>query len=411
MTEVIMPKMGDGMEEGTLVEWLKQEGEKVKSGEVIGSIQTDKATLELESPGSGVLAGYLIKPGQTVPVGVPIAVLLKAGEELPKDWGSADRKSAPVEAEPVAVAAGQAASSSVAAPGGSERVKASPLARKIASEAGINIESVAGTGPGGRIVEQDVRNAIKQGGTTIAAPVSAPVASPAAVAFTAADEKIPLSRLRQIVASRTAHAKSTVPHFYVTVEVDLEKIQEFRSQFEEEGSGKVSVNDFVVAASVRALRDVPEVNATFQGDSVVRYGAIHIGIAAAVSEGLLVPVVKDAHTMTLRQLSARAKELVTKARDGKLLPDEMTGSTFSISNMGMLDVDSFGAIINEPNAGIVAVGTARKKVVVNEDDELEVRLRMNLTGSFDHRVLDGAIGAKFMNALKGYLENPTRILS
>ena len=398
MTEVIMPKMGDGMEEGTLVEWLKKDGEKVKSGEIIGTIQTDKATLELEAPGSGNLTGFLIKPGQTVPVGVPIALLLKEGESVPSDWGSADRKAAP---EPVAVASSTASPAPTQAPiaSTSERVKASPLAKKIAAELNLDLSNIAGTGPGGRITEKDVRSA---------KPAAAPVTQ---VASTASDVKVPLNRLRQIIAERTSHSKSTVPHFYVTVEVDLEKIQEIRAMFESEESGKVSVNDFVVAASVKALQDMPEVNATYQGDHVLRYGAVHIGVAAAVEDGLLVPVIKNAHAKSLRQLSAAAKDLVKKAREGKLHPDEMSGSTFSISNMGMLNVEDFGAIINEPNCAIVAVSTAQKKVVVNEHDELEVRLRMNVTGSFDHRVLDGAVGAKFMNVLRDYLQNPTRLLS
>lgn len=412
MTEVIMPKMGDGMEEGTLLEWLKKEGDKVRTGEVIGQIQTDKATLELESPGSGFLAGLLIQPGDTVPVGVPIAALLKEGETLPAGWGSgkAAPAAAPVEAEPVAVAAGSA--SAAAAPAAdSGRVKATPLARKIADELGVNLASVVGSGPGGRIVEKDVR------GAAGSAPAAKPAAAPSAPAFipvaaTAEDKVVPLSRLRKIIAERTGHAKQTVPHFYVTVEVDLEKISALRELFEVENSGKVSVNDFVVKASALALQAMPEVNATYQGDSVLRHGAVHIGVAAAVDEGLLVPVIKNAHLKSLRQLSVDAKDLVKKARDGKLLPDEMSGSTFSISNMGMLNVDSFAAIINEPNAAIIAIGTARKRVVVDEEtDELEVRLKMNITGSFDHRVVDGAVGAKFVNLIKDYLENPSRLLS
>ena len=399
MTEVIMPKMGDGMEEGTLVEWLKKDGEKVKSGEIIGTIQTDKATLELEAPGSGNLTGFLIEPGQTVPVGVPIALLLKDGESIPAGWGTADHKSEPAK-EPVAVASSSAAAPVASPIAKSEgRVKASPLAKKIAAELSIDLTGISGSGPGGRITEKDVRSA---------KPSAAPITQ---IAAAANDIKVPLNRLRQIIAERTSHSKSTVPHFYVTVEVDIEKIQELRAMFESEESGKVSVNDFVVAASVKALQAMPEVNATYQGDHVLRYGAVHIGVAAAVEDGLLVPVIKNAHAKSLRQLSSAAKDLVKKAREGKLHPDEMSGSTFSISNMGMLNVEDFGAIINEPNCAIVAVSTAQKKVVVNENDELEVRLRMNVTGSFDHRVLDGAVGAKFMNVLRDYLQNPTRLLS
>jgi len=414
MTEVIMPKMGDGMEEGTLLEWLKKEGESVKSGEIIGTIQSDKATLELESPGSGQLAGILLQPGQTVPVGVPIALLLKAGETVPANWGSGEA-AAPAEApkeEPVAVGVGASASAPSVAPVPAGRVKISPLAKRIAEEAGLDLNSIVGSGPGGRIVEKDVKAAIASG-PKIASPTPAAKAAPAPapVVATGVDSVVTLNRLRQIIAQRTQHAKQTVPHFYVTVEVDVEAIMDLRAQFEAQGAGKVSVNDFVVKASALALAEMPEVNATYQGDTVIRHGNINIGIAAAIEDGLLVPVIHGAQQMSLRQLSAKAKELVAKAREGRLLPDEMGGSTFSISNMGMLDVDNFTAIINEPNAAIVAVSSARKKPIVTADDELEIRMRMNLTGSFDHRVLDGAVGAKFMNVLRGYLENPTRLLS
>ncbi len=411
MTEVIMPKMGDGMEEGTLVDWLKKDGEKVKSGEVIGTIQTDKATLELEAPASGILTGFLIGPGETVPVGRPIAAILRNGEKLPEGWGGAASGSATA---PSQQAAGEPAPSAApaqpeapAAPSASDRIKASPLARKIAAEAGLDLSSVVGTGPGGRIVEKDVRAALAAGPKL----PKFPVAEPAPVSAAPEDTVVKLTRLRQITAQRTAQSKQQAPHFYVTVAVDVDAIQALRRQFEAEGSGKVSVNDFVIRACALALRDMPEVNASFQGDSVVRHGAVNIGMAVAVPDGLTVPVLKNADQLTLRQISAKAKELAAKARDNKLSPDELTGSTFSISNMGMLDVDEFGAIINTPNAAILAVATARKTVVVNDEDEIEIRERMNITLSCDHRVLDGADGARFVNKVKEYLQNPTRLLS
>lgn len=415
MTEVIMPKMGDGMEEGTLLEWLKADGETVKSGEIIGTIQTDKATLELEAPGRGKLTGFLIKPGETVPVGVPIAAILKDGESLPAGWGTGKAAvaevSEPAVEEPVAVAASNAPAvakeAAVPVAKDSGRTKASPLARKIAAEAGIDLASVAGTGPGGRIVEKDVREAL-EGGVKIPAAISSPVST---VAATAEDQKVPLNRLRGIIAQRTQQSKQQVPHFYVTLDVDLEKIHQLRELFKSEEGGKISVNDFVVRACALALRDLPVVNSTFNGDHLLQYGAVHIGIAAAIDDGLLVPVIKNADQLGLRGIAERSKELVTKARDGKLLPDEMQGSTFSISNMGMLNVESFAAIINQPNAAIIAIGTAKKQAVVNEDDELEIRWRMNITGSFDHRVVDGAVGAQFMNIVRDYLQNPTRLIS
>ncbi|HEY3781221.1 MAG TPA: dihydrolipoamide acetyltransferase family protein [Fimbriimonadaceae bacterium] len=425
MTEVIMPKMGDGMEEGTLLEWLKKDGEKVKSGEVIGTIQTDKATLELEAPGSGVLTGFLINSGETVPVGRKIAALLKEGEALPQGWGGngsakaangAASEAKPEAAQPAsgateggkaeAAPAPQAAAPVEAAPApsnGNDRIKASPLARKIAAEMGVNLGQIKGTGPGGRIVEKDVK-----GATPAAAP--APPAIPA-VAATAGDTTIQLNRLRQITAQRTQQSKQQVPHFYVTVSVDVENIMKLREQFEAEESGKVSINDFVMKACVVALQQMPIVNSVFQGQTLLRVGAIHLGMAVALEEGLTVPVIKNAGGLTLRQLSGKAKELAGKARDNKLHPDEMSGSTFTISNMGMLDVDEFIAIINQPNAAILAVSSVRKQVVATDDDEVDIRRKMNISASFDHRVVDGSVGAKFINLVKDALENPTRLLS
>ena len=402
MTEVIMPKMGDGMEEGTLVEWLVPEGTKVKSGQVIGTIQTDKATLELEAPGSGFLSGLLIKGGETVPVGKPIGVILKEGESVPSGWGSA---SVPAKASEAVQATtnGSLSQPSASSQDSSEgRIKASPLAKKVASDLGINLSLLQGTGPGGRIIERDVRGATP-------APMAVQVISPV-VSQSGEANVVKLNRLRQITAQRTQQSKQQVPHFYVTVDVDVEKILGLRRQFEEDGAGKVTINDFVIKACVRALQDMPEVNAVFQGETVTTYGAVHIGMAVAISDGLTVPVLKNAQDLSLRAISAKARELASKAKDNKLHPDELSGSTFSISNMGMLNVDNFIAIINQPNSAIVAVSTASKKVVVNADDEIEVRTRMNVSGSFDHRAVDGAIGAKFMNAVRDYLENPTRLL-
>jgi pyruvate dehydrogenase E2 component (dihydrolipoamide acetyltransferase) len=426
MTDVIMPKMGDGMEEGTLLEWLRKDGEKVKSGEVIGTIQTDKATLELEAPATGTLAGLLIHGGETVPVGKAIAAILKEGEKLPDQWGGAgSSRGAGASAEkdeskPEVQASGSAPSGSApselhepsvsepASPAdlpkskaSSGRIKASPLARRIAEQEGVDLGSINGSGPGGRIVQRDVQQAAATG---------APKAAPAAAVATADDREIQLGRLRQITAQRTAQSKQQVPHFYVTVEVDVERILELRRMFEEEESGKVSVNDFVIKACARALEAMPEVNAVFQGQSVTQKGGVHIGIAAAIDEGLTVPVMKNVGSLSLRQISEKSKELVKKARENRLSMDELSGSTFSISNMGMLDIDNFIAIINQPNSAILAISTARKKVVVNEQDEIEVRHRMNVTCSFDHRVIDGAVGARFINLVKGYLERPSNLL-
>jgi len=414
MTEVIMPKMGDGMDEGTLLEWLKKEGDSVKSGEVIGNIQTDKATLELEAPGSGVLTGILIQAGDTVPVGQAIAALLKDGEKLPAGWGGGSGKPAAKTDEP---AKKEEAAAPVATNGStptepaepvaaksatSDRIKASPLARKIAAQKGIDLATIQGSGPGGRIVEKDLRSA----------PAATPKTSaPTTVAAKAEDTVVQLNRLRQITAKRTVESKQQVPHFYVTVEVDVEKILALRAMFEEEGSGKVSINDFVVKASALALREMPIVNSTYQGTTLLESGSVNIGIAVALEEGLTVPVVHNADQLSLRGISAKVKDLAGRAKENKLSLDELSGSTFSISNMGMLDVDNFVAIINQPNAAIVAISSVRKKVVATEEDEIEIRSRMNITGSFDHRVVDGAVGAKFINVIKANLENPSRLLA
>lgn len=404
-----MPKMGDGMEEGTLLAWLKKEGDKVKSGEVIGEIQTDKATLELESPGTGFLAGILLEEGGTVPVGVPIAAILKEGESLPAGWGSGETKpSAPAAEAPAAAPQVEAATPSAPA---DTRIKASPLARKIAAEKGIDLSTIQGTGPGGRIVERDVQSAASALPASTAAPGTS-ASAPAPILASAEDQTISISRLRQITAKRTLESKTQVPHFYVSVEVDVERIMALREMFKEEESGNISVNDFVIKACALALREMPEVNATFQAPaSVLVYGGVHVGMAVAVPDGLTVPVIRNADQLTLRQIAAKSKDLAARAKENKLSLDELSGSTFSISNMGMLDVDEFLAIINQPNSAILAVASARKQVVVGEDDEIEIRRRMKISMSFDHRVVDGAVGARFINVVKKYLENPTKLIS
>ena len=409
MTEVIMPKMGDGMEEGTLLEWLKNDGDKVKSGQVIGSIQTDKATLELEAPASGYLKGILLAAGGTVPVGKAIALILKEGETVPSDWGSGNVSSSSSitlsQPEVTDVVTAASSSTAVVSTVSDTRVKASPLAKKIAAELGVDLASIQGSGPGGRIVQKDVTSSTL---APVAAKVSAPAFAP--LTATAEDSVYPLNKIRQITAKRTQESKQQVPHFYVTVEVDVEKILGLREMFEAEGSGKVSINDFVVKACALALSEMPQVNAAFQGDKLLLHGGVHVGIAVALEDGLTVPVIKNASLKPLRQISSEVKDLAKRAKDNRLSMDELTGSTFSISNMGMLDVDNFLAIVNQPNAAILAIASVRKKVVVNDQDEIEVRSRMNITGSFDHRVADGAVGAKFVNAVKTYLENPTRLL-
>ncbi|MGI8923120.1 MAG: dihydrolipoamide acetyltransferase family protein [Fimbriimonadales bacterium] len=425
MVEVIMPKMGDAMEEGTLVEWLVKEGDKVKSGDPIGNIQTDKATVELTATSTGILAGVISKAGDTVPVGVPIAAILKDGESLPDGWGgSSSSKRAPTkaegptpaEAEPPelkeeaapkqAVPATEAEKEAVAVsavPKTGARVFASPLARRLAEGAGLPLEDLSGSGPNGRIVERDVRAALT-------GPNPVGIAVPAA-----ADRMVDLTNLQRIVAERTAHSKLHVPHYYVTVEVDVEAVEALREQMNEENQeGKLSINDFIVKACALALQEQPHINASFENGKRHEYGQINIGVAAAVPDGLTLPVIKDCGTKSLREMAVEVRDLVGKAKQNRLSLDQLTTSTFAISNMGMFDVENFSAIINEPNGAIVAVSTARKVPVVvetEEGDQIEIRSRMKVTGSFDHRIIDGAVGAQFMGVVRGYLEAPTQLLS
>lgn len=402
MTLVIMPKMGDGMEEGTLVEWLKQEGEKVKSGEVIGTIQTDKATLELEAPGSGSLAGLLIGPGETVPVGQPIAALLADGEKLPDGWsqnGSAAAPKTPVEAKAEAVEPATPEPAVQAREDG-ERIKASPLARRIAADAGVDLAMVTPSGPGGRVVEKDVRAMIAQG---VSLGFSAPARS-------RKDTKVALNNVRRLTALFTAQSKQSVPHFYVSVAVDVEFLTELRNKMKAMGSAP-SVNDFVMLAVARSLTEMPEVNATFQDDHILQFGAVNVGMAVAVDEGLLLAVLRDSDLLTLHQTAAASRALVEKAKAGKLTPNELSGQTFAVSNMGMLNVDSFTAIITPPAAGILAIGTAEKRAVVDKETGVIIaRNTMNITGSFDHRVVDGVTGANFVNLVRSKLQNPISLL-
>jgi len=434
MTEVIMPKMGDAMEEGTLVEWKKKEGEQVQAGEVIGMIQTDKAVVELTSPVSGKLSGLLISEGETVPVGEPIAAILSEGESLPESWGGKGKEKGEElekrDGEPAAQEAserekikGREPSSEKIAeksvreeklqekeetarttlkgrePG---RVVASPLARRLAAEAGIPLESIQGTGPSGRIVEKDVQEAIQK---------------KRAISFVAGlrEERRKLTFLQKITAERTTQSKQQVPHYYVTVEVDLENLERLRDMLkEQEPDTRITINDFVIKACAMSLLKMPQINATFDGEYMRIHGEINIGVATAVPDGLTLPVLKNVERKTLREIAWEVRDLVNRARENRLKPDELVGSTFAISNMGMFDVENFAAIINPPNGAIVAIATARRIPVVRETEEgeeLEIRSRMKITGSFDHRIIDGAVGAQFMGVLREYLEAPVRLIS
>jgi pyruvate dehydrogenase E2 component (dihydrolipoamide acetyltransferase) len=408
MQTIIMPKMGDAMEEGTLVRWLKQEGEPVKEGEPIAEIATDKATIELEAPASGILRGIRVPEGATVPINTPLAYILTEGETLPEE--SKRDGATPTPAAAPQVVAPPSEVKAAYAPAAEERIKASPLARKIAQEHGIDLRLLQGTGPQGRIVERDVLAYLEKMRPPAPAPVAAPPVPPTPAPAGAARTE-PLNRLRQITAQRTTEAKQTIPHFYLTMEIDMEEALALRAKLNSmEESFRISVNDMIVKACAVALEKHPIVNASYREGQLVYPDGIHIGIAVASEEGLLVAVVRHCEGKSLRRIAQEAQTLVQKAREGKLLPDEMTGNTFTVSNLGMFDIDEFSAIINPPASAILAVGAVKKVPVVLEDGSIQPRARMKVTLSCDHRVLDGATGARFLQDLKRVLENPVLMM-
>jgi pyruvate dehydrogenase E2 component (dihydrolipoamide acetyltransferase) len=416
MQTIIMPKMGDAMEEGTLVRWLKREGDTVQEGEPIAEIATDKATVEIEAPASGVLRGIRVAENTVVPVNTPLAYILQPGESLPAEGdGTAG---APTELATTAPQPASAPTAAVAAPqaapapaNGEERILASPLARKIAAEHGIDLRQVQGTGPKGRIVERDVLAYIESRKATaapVAAPAPTPAPAPTVVATAPAEGRIEtLNRLRQITAQRTTEAHQTIPHFYLTMEIDMEEALALRQRLNQlDESLRVSINDLIVKACAVAIEQHPIVNASYQNGQIVHPNGIHIGIAVAVEQGLLVAVLRHCEGKSLRRIAQESQTLIQKAREGKLMPDEMTGNTFTVSNLGMFGIEQFTAIINPPASAILAVGTTKRVPVVQEDGTIVARHRMKVTLSCDHRVLDGAVGAQFLQTLKRVLENP-----
>jgi pyruvate dehydrogenase E2 component (dihydrolipoamide acetyltransferase) len=418
MAQIVnMPKLGFDMAEGTLVRWVVQEGEGIAKGGVLAEIETDKATVEVESAFDGVVASHLVKTGDIVPVNTPIAVIAASGEKYeaaqpPMEKGATP----PLEAVQAAGAALDPASDQEAEgeegnlPGG---VKASPLARRISQERGIDLRLVTGSGPGGRVTKKDVESAAVR-----PAPAAPPaVRPPAAVAALplalplAQDESIPLNRLRAIIGRRMVEAKQQVPHFYVTHEYDMAGVMTLRQQVnallpEDE---KTSVNDYLVKAVALALREFPNLNASLSGDQVLRHGAVNIGIAVAVEGGLLTVVCRDADRKPIRQISAEVRAMASRAREGKVRPEEIEGSTFSVSNLGMFDVEHFIAIINPPEAAILALGSVRELPVV-KDGQVAPGLRMKATLSVDHRVSDGAEAARFLQSVGRFVDQPMLLL-
>jgi len=422
MAEIInMPKLGFDMAEGVLVRWVRQVGENINKGEVLAEIETDKATVEVESHFSGVVLQHLVDPGTSVPVNDPIAVVGAAGEVI--------SNSSLVSAESKPAAATSTSSEKADTPKAEQpaelpitniqlpALKASPLARKVARDKGVDLGAVVGSGPGGRIVRRDIEKALAAGSTLNVQP-STPSAAPApdtshfAPRTFHADESIQTTKLRQAIGRRLVESKTTIPHFYVTHEYKMEALMALRKQLNgylPDGE-KLSVNDFIVKAVALALREFPNLNATLQGDKIIRKGGVNVGVAVTVPGGLMTVVVKDTDQKPLRQISSEVKSMAARARDGKVKPEDVDGSTFSTSNLGMYDVEDFIAIINPPEAAILAISSA-KEVPVVENGQIKVGWRMKATISVDHRISDGAEAAQFMQALAKYLEEPIRMLA
>ena len=411
MAETIsMPKLGFDMAEGLLVRWVKQVGETINKGDVLAEIETDKATVEVESSASGVVLQLIVDQGTMVPVNAPIAVVGQAGEKVDAPV-AAPKAETKAEEKPAAQTAPMAATTTQAStPAESGPVKASPLARKVAKDNGVNLASVQGTGPGGRVTRKDVEAALAGGATSTSTRPSTPVSTTQVVVSTE-DKVVPTTKLRQAIGRRLVESKQTIPHFYVTHEYKMEAVMEMRKKINAYlgDNEKVSVNDFIIKATALTLRQFPNLNATIKGNEIIQFGHVNVSVAVTVPGGLMTVVVKDADVKSLRQISGEIKSMAARARDGKVKPEDVDGSTFSTSNLGMYDVEEFIAIVNPPEAGILAIGSAKETpVVVN--GEIKIGSRMKATISVDHRVSDGAEAAQFMQKLAEFLENPVRML-
>lgn len=422
MAEIInMPKLGFDMAEGVLVRWVKNVGETIQKGDVLAEIETDKATVEVESAFSGVVLQQLVDPGTSVPVNDPIAVVGEEGEKVegltaqvekkPSPGGSQKPADEPQSEEPDAKKAEQPAQSKTAADP-SDMLKASPLARKVAHDRKVDLGSLVGSGPGGRIVRRDVDAALAAGQKADLQKAEKSSSGPTNIEYSnIADETIQTTKLRQAIGRRLVESKSTIPHFYLTHEYKLEALLDLRKQLNgylPEGE-KLSLNDFVLKAVALSLREFPNLNATLSGDKIIRKGEVNVGVAVTVPGGLMTVVVKNTDQKPLRVISSEVKAMAARARDGKVKPEDVDGSTFSTSNLGMYDVEDFIAIINPPEAAILAISSAREVPVV-ENGQLKIGWRMKVTISVDHRISDGAEAAQFMQALAKYLEEPVRML-
>jgi pyruvate dehydrogenase E2 component (dihydrolipoamide acetyltransferase) len=439
MPEIQMPKLSDTMTEGTLVSWKKKKGDQVSAGEVLAEIETDKATMEWESPEDGTLTEIYVEEGGKVNVGDKIAFIGGEGEEASKEEAPAQKKekqpepkkeqAAQAETEKPAPAqkkekeAAPPQQKTTAEPGVSAapkkekpeeaRVKASPVARRIAAELGVDLNSVKGTGPEGRVTETDVRAAAKS--KTVEAGVSPAGKQPTRLPLQAGESaRIQLSGMRKIIAQRLVESLGPVPHFYLEIDVNAGPLMEAREELKSAGEGadaaKITVNDFVLKAAVQAAVKVPRANASFDGDAIVQYADVDLGIAVAIEKGLLTPVIRAAQNKSLREISETAKDLAHRARNKRMKPEEFQGGTFTVSNLGGMGIDSFSAVINPPQGFILAVGRITKVPIIDDCDQIVVGDRMSLTMSCDHRVIDGALGAEYLKELRHLLENPALLM-
>ncbi len=427
---ILMPALSPTMTEGTLARWLKKEGDPIKAGDVIAEIETDKATMEVEAVDEGILGKILVPDGtEGVAVNAPIAILVEKGEAVPSGAPVAAPKPAGPAPTPVPAAAPAPAPTPVAAvavAAAGDRIVASPLAKRIAMQAGIDLHGVIGTGPGGRIIKVDVEAAQKGGAKSAPASASAPSAAPApattpapapkapAPAITAPHTAVPNSSVRKVIARRLSEAKATVPHFYVSMDVEIDALLKLRADLNAkspkgDGAFKLSVNDFVIKATAAALRRIPRVNASYTEDATILYDDVDISVAVSIADGLITPIIRKADQKGLATISNEMKDLAARAKAGKLKPEEFQGGGFSISNMGMYGVSNFAAIINPPQAGILAVAAGQQRPVV-KDGALAIATVMTCTLSVDHRVVDGALGAEWLAEFKRIVEDPLSLL-
>jgi pyruvate dehydrogenase E2 component (dihydrolipoamide acetyltransferase) len=437
MPEITMPKLSDTMTEGTLVSWKKKKGDQVAVGEVIAEIETDKATMEWESPEDGTLTEIYVEEGGKVNVGDKIAFISGKGEEAraekkeeeaekkeekPKKPKAGEEKKAEAkeekkpQTESEKPAPAEEKEEETAPPKEAEkatleaRVKASPVARRVAAEFGVDLASVKGTGPDGRVTESDVRAAGKGKG----APPKPATPSTAPAIKAGGGARINLSGMRKVIAERLVTSKAPVPHFYLNIDIDAGPLMAARAELKSAGEGtdtsKITVNDFVLKASVQAAVKVPKVNASFDGDAIVQYADVDLGIAVAIEDGLLTPVIRAAQNKSLREISEMAKDLAHRARNKRMKPEEFQGGNFTVSNLGGMGIDGFSAIINPPQGFILAIGAISKKPVVDDSDQIVVGHRMSIWMSCDHRVIDGALGAEYLKELRHLLENPALLL-